>query len=109
MEIDVGERVVLMEIDVVSKDGDNNFMSPEGIRLFFTNFPLFSVSQHNANSIAIFRHTIYFHQYNSLAFLSIFLCVSFTVSHIALNQSAASMTMHKERHSFSHFISSDDS
>jgi len=31
-------------------------MSPEGIRLFFTNFPLISVSQHNANSIAIFRH-----------------------------------------------------
>jgi len=28
-------------------------MSPEGIRLFFTNFPLVSVSQHNANSISI--------------------------------------------------------
>jgi len=46
-------------------------MSPEGIRLFFTNFPLVSVSHHNANYIAIFRHNIYFHQYNSPAFLSI--------------------------------------
>jgi len=46
-------------------------MSPEGIHLFFTNFPLVSVSQHNANSIAILRHNIYFHQYNSPAFLSI--------------------------------------
>jgi len=48
-----------------------NSMSPEGIPLFFTNFPLGSVSQHNANSIAIFRHNIYFHQYNFPAFLSI--------------------------------------
>jgi len=44
-------------------------MSPEGIRLFFTIFPLVSVFQHNANCIAVFRHN--FHQYNSPAFLSI--------------------------------------
>jgi len=47
------------------------YMSPKGIRLFFTNLPLVSVSQHNANSIAIFRHYIYFHHYNSPAFLSL--------------------------------------
>jgi len=46
-------------------------MSPEGICLLFANFPLVGVSQHNANSIAIFRHNIYFHQYNSPAFQSI--------------------------------------
>jgi len=34
-------------------------MSPEGIRLFFTNFLLVSFSHHNANSIAIFRHNTY--------------------------------------------------
>jgi len=34
-----------------------NSMSPERIRLFFTNFPLVSVFQHNANSIAIFRYS----------------------------------------------------
>jgi len=43
-----------------------------GIRLFFTNFPLVSVSQHNANSIAIFRQHLFL-QYNYPAFLSIFL------------------------------------
>jgi len=33
------------------------------------------------------------------------ICVSLTVSNIALNQSAASMTLYKlRRHSFSHFI-----
>jgi len=32
-------------------------MSPEGIRLLVTNFPLVSVSQHNANSIAIYLST----------------------------------------------------
>jgi len=31
-------------------------MSPERIHLFFTNFTLVSISQINANSIAIFRH-----------------------------------------------------
>jgi len=46
-------------------------MSPEGICLFFTNFPLVSISQHNANFITIFRHNIYFHLYNYPAFLSI--------------------------------------
>jgi len=33
--------------------------------------PLVSVSQHNANSIAIFRLNIYFHQYNYPGSLSI--------------------------------------
>jgi len=80
-----------------------NSLSPEGICLFFTNFLLVSISPHNANSIAIFRHNIYFHQYNSPAFYR-FLYISLTVSHIALNQSAASMTLYKPRHSFSHFI-----
>jgi len=65
-----------------------NSMSPERNRLFFTNFPLVSVSQHNTNSIAIFRHNIYFHQDNSPAFLSISLHFV-NVRHIALNQSAA--------------------
>jgi len=46
-------------------------LSPKGIHLLFTNFPLVSVSQHNANSIVIFRHNIYFYQYNAPAFLSI--------------------------------------
>jgi len=32
-------------------------MSPERIRLFFKNFPLLSISQHNANSIAIFQYS----------------------------------------------------
>jgi len=78
-------------------------MSPEEIRLFFTNFPLVCVFQHNANSIAIFRHNIYVHQYNFLPFCRS-LCVSLTVSHISLNQSAASITLYKPRNSFSHFI-----
>jgi len=47
-----------------------NSMSPERIRLIFTNFPLVSVSQHNANSIAISRHNINFYQYNFPAILS---------------------------------------
>jgi len=38
------------------------FMSPEEIRLLFTNFPLVGISQHYANSITVFRHNIYFHQ-----------------------------------------------
>jgi len=49
-----------------------NFMLPEGICLFFTNFSPVSVFQHNANFMAIFRHNTYFDQYNSPAFLSIF-------------------------------------
>jgi len=82
-------------------------MSLEGIRLFFTNFPLISVSQHKANSIAIFRHNISFHQYKSPAVLSISL--RFVDRHIpqpiiSRNQSAASMTLYKPRHSFPHFI-----
>jgi len=48
-------------------------------------------SQHNANFIAIFRHNIYFHEYNSSAILSISL--RFVNRHIALNQSSASMTL----------------
>jgi len=68
-----------------------NSMLPERIGLFFTNFPLVSVSQHNANSIAIFRHYIYFYQYNFPAILSISL--RFVDRHIVLNKSAASMTL----------------
>jgi len=85
-----------------------NSMSPEGIRLFFTNFPLVSVSQHNVNSIAIFWHNIYIHQYNFTSFYR-FLCVSLTVSNIALNQSAASITLYKPWHFIFTFYSSDDS
>jgi len=77
-----------------------NSISPERIRLL--NFPLVSFSQHNTNSIAIFRHNIYFYQYNSPNILLISL--HFVDRHIALNQSAASMTLWKPRHSFSHFI-----
>jgi len=77
-------------------------MSPEGIRLFFTNFLLVSVSYHNANSTAMFRPNIYFHQYNFPAILSI--SSRFVDHHIALNQLAASLALYKPRHSFSHFI-----
>jgi len=38
------------------QNSKTNSMSPEGICLFFTNFSLVSISQHNANSNAIFRH-----------------------------------------------------
>jgi len=64
-------------------------MSPEEFSILYK-FST-SVSQHNANSIAIFRHNIYFHQYNSPAILSISL--RFVDRHIAFNQSAASTTL----------------
>jgi len=69
-------------------------MSPERICLFFTNFSLVRVSQHNANSITIL---ISIQRYsnsinNSLSPFYRFICVS-DDRHIALNQSAASMTL----------------
>jgi len=70
-----------MEIDVVSKDGDKVSVVLRTL-----------TSQHNANSITIFWHNIYFHQYNSPAFLSISLHF-IDIRHIALNHSAASMTL----------------
>jgi len=75
-----------MEIGVVSKDGDR-----------------VNVVLRNANSIAIFRQ-------NTISIYTIipafyrFLCVLLTISHIALNQSAALMILYKPRHTFSHFI-----
>jgi len=62
-----------------------------------------STSQHNANSYRHLRYNIYFLNTTLPPFYR-FLCVSLTVSYIALNQSAASMTLYKPRHSFSHFI-----
>jgi len=60
-------------------------MSPERICLF-TNSPLVSASQHNANSITIFDTTLlYFHQYNSPAILSIILS-PLTVTSRSTNQ-----------------------
>jgi len=53
-----------------------NSMPPERIRLFLTNFPLVSVSQHNAKSIAIFR-------YNATLFRSIQLSRHFIETHRA--------------------------
>jgi len=83
----------IQQLDYISsKTNSANSMSPEGIRLFFTNFPLVSISQHNANFIVIFRLNIYFHQYNSPTILLISLRFV-DVRHIAFNQSAASMTL----------------
>jgi len=80
-----------------------NFMLTERICLFFTNFLLVSVSQHNANSIANFRYNaILFHQCNTPAILSISLCLRLP-SHRAQPISCLGDPI-KPRHSFSHFI-----
>jgi len=42
------------DICFIHQNPKTNSMLPERIRLFFTNFPLVSVSQHNADSIASF-------------------------------------------------------
>jgi len=101
------------------KNRKTNSMLPERIRLFFTNFPLVSVSQHNANSIAIFLSTtltlspsfdttlLYFHQYNFPAILSISLSLRWP-SHRALPISWLDDPI-KTHDIYSHIYSSYDS
>jgi len=71
-------------------------------------YNLVSVSQYNANSIAIFRHKSISINTTLPPFCR-FLCVSLTVSYITLNQSAASMTLYKTTTFILAFYSSDDS
>jgi len=78
-------------------------MSPERIRLFFTNFSLVTVSQHNPITLSpSFDTTSNFINTTLMPFYR-FLYVSLTVSHTRSNNQLPRWP-YKPWHSFSHFI-----